>query len=69
MLYADDAGIVSDSVENLAKISVIVTVLESADLTVPEPKTEKMPLRTFNKVLPTPPLFIEAASQIYDLTA
>ena len=65
MLYADDTGIVSKSAENLAKISVIVTVFAPADLTVPEPKTEKMQFRTLNKVFLTPPLLIEAAGQIY----
>ena len=65
MLYADDTGIVSKSAENLAKISVIVTVFAPADLTVPEPKTEKMQFRTLNKVFLTPPLLIGAAGQIY----
>ena len=65
MLYADDAGIVFNSTENLAKASFIVTVFESAYLTVPETKTETMLLRTLNKVLPAPPLVVEAAGQKY----
>ena len=38
MLYADDAGIVSKSVEGLAKMTVVVTVFEAAGLTVSEKK-------------------------------
>ena len=38
--YADDTGIVSKSAESVAKtMTVIVTVLEAADLTVSETKT------------------------------
>ena len=40
MLYADNAGVVSKSPEGLAKMmTVIVTVLEAAGLTVSEEKT------------------------------
>ena len=40
MLYADDVGVVSKSAEGLAKMmTVIVTVLEAAGLTVSEKKT------------------------------
>ena len=47
MLHADDAGIVSESVEALAKMmTVIVTVFEAAGLTESEKKTETMLLRT-----------------------
>ena len=60
-LYADDAGVVSKSPENLAKVSVIVIVFESAYLTVPETKTETMLFRTLNEILPAPPLVVEAA--------
>ena len=38
MLYADDAGVVRQSKEDLAKMTVIVTVFESAGLTVCETK-------------------------------
>ena len=66
MLYADDSGIVSKSTENHAKMSVIVTVFESADLTVPQTKTVTILLRTLNKVLPAPPLVVKgAARKIY----
>ena len=63
MLHADDAGVVCKSTENFAKMTVIVTVFESAGLTVCETKKETTLPRTLNKVLPTPPLVIEAASQ------
>ena len=47
MLYADDAGIMSKSVDGLAKMmTVIVTVVEAAGLNVSEKKTETMLLRT-----------------------
>ena len=65
MLYADDAGIVSRSTEDLAKMTVIMAAFESAGLTVPETETETMLLRTQNKVLPAPPLVVEAAGQKY----
>ena len=65
MLYADDADIVSKSTEDLAKMTVIVTVWESADLTVPETKTETMLLRTLNNVLPAPPFVVEAVGKSY----
>ena len=65
MLYADDAGVVSKPTDHLAKMTVIVTILKSADLTVPETETETMLLRTLHKVLPAPPLVVEAAGQRY----
>ena len=65
MLYADDAGIVSKSTEGLAKMTVIVTVLESADLTVLKTKTETMLLRTLNNVSPRPLLVAESAGKTY----
>ena len=39
MLYADDAGIVSTSAEGAKVMTVIVTVVEAAGLTVSEKKT------------------------------
>ena len=46
-LYADDAGIVSESDEIFVKMkAVIVTILEEAGLTVSENKTGTMLLRT-----------------------
>ena len=69
MLYADDAGIVSKSAEGLAKImTVIVTVLEAAGLTVSEKKTETMLLLTPDQAPCTSPLVIEAAGQRYRQT-
>ena len=65
MLYADDAGVVPKSTEDLAKMTVIVTVFESAGLTVSETKKETTLPRTLNKVLPAPPLVIVAAGQRY----
>ena len=68
MLYADDAGIVSKSAEGLAKMmTVIVTVFESADLTVSE-KSETMLLWTSDQAPRTSPLVIEAAGQRYRQT-
>ena len=63
MLHADDAGIMSKFTENLANMTVIVAVFESASLTVPETKTETTLLRTLNKVLPAQPLVVGAAGQ------
>ena len=64
MLYANDAGIVSNSAEGLAKMmTVIVTVFEAAGLTVLEKKTETMLLRTLHQVLPTSSLVVDAAGQ------
>ena len=40
MLYADDAGVLCKSTENLAKMTVIVTVFKSAGLTVWEKHKE-----------------------------
>ena len=52
LLFAGDAGVVCKSTENLARITVIVTVFEAAGLTVCETKKETTPPRTLNKVLP-----------------
>ena len=66
MLYADNAGIVSKAAEGLAKMmTVIVTIFESAGLTVSKKETETMLLRTLNQVLPISPLVVEAAGQRY----
>ena len=64
MLYTGDAGIASKSAEGLAKMIVIVTVVEAADLTVSE-KTETMLLRTPDQAPCTSPLVIKAAGQRY----
>ena len=64
MLYADDAGIVSESAGGLAKIvTVIVTVFEAAGLTLSEKKTETMLLRRANQAFRTSPLVVEAAGK------
>ena len=66
---ADDAGIVSNSVEGLAKMmAVIVIVFEAAGLTVSEKKTETMLLRTPDQTRCTSPLVMEAAGQRYRQT-
>ena len=70
VLYAGDAGIVSNLTEGLAKkISVIVTVFEAADLTVSKNKAEAMFLRTSDHATLPPPLVIEAAGQTCKQTA
>ena len=48
MLYAHDARVVSSSTKYLAKMTVSVTVFESAGLTVT--KKERTMLRTLNNV-------------------
>ena len=62
MLDADNAGIVSKSAEGLAKMmTVVVTVLEAAGLTVSETKTETMLLRTPAQTTLAPPLVIPSS--------
>ena len=64
MLYADDAGVVSKSLEGLTKMmTVIVTVFEAAGLTVSEKKTEIMLFRTPHQEPEQKPLVVEAAGQ------
>ena len=54
MMYADDARIVSKSLECLAKtMTVIVIVYEAVGLSVSETKAGAMLLRTLSQVLPT----------------
>ena len=66
MLSADDAGIVSEPVEGLAKMmTVIVTVFEEANRTESAEKTETMLLRTPDQITLAPPLVVEAAGQRY----
>ena len=61
MLCADDAGIVTTSAEGLAKMmTVIVTAIEAAGLSVSEKKTETMLLRTPDQAPCTSPFVIEA---------
>ena len=69
MLYADVAGIVSKSAEGLGKMmTFIVTVFESAGLTVSEKKAETMLLRTPDQPPCTSHLVIKAAGQMYRKT-
>ena len=68
-LYADDSGIVSKSAEGLAKMTVIVTVFETAGLTVSENKTKTVLLQIPHQTTLAPPLAVEAAGQGYEQTA
>ena len=63
MLYADDAGFVSESAESFVNLmTVIVTVFEAAGLTVLK-TTETILVRTPDQAPLTSPLVIEAADQ------
>ena len=69
MLYADDAGVVSQSPEQLRKMTgVIVVVCAAFGLTVSEARTEIMCLR--GKAMPesTATFSVEAAGQVYNQT-
>ena len=69
MLYADDAGVVSKSPEQLRKMGVvIVTVCAAFGLTVSEAKTEIMCLRTRGRSDATATFSVEAAGQVYKQT-
>ena len=70
MLCADDAGVVCNSAEGLAKMmTVIVTVFEAAgSTTAVSEKTETMLLRTPDQAPNTSPLVIEAAGHRYRQT-
>ena len=71
MLYADDADLISESAEGLAKMmTVTVNVLfEASGFKVSEKKTGTMLLRTPNQTPLASPLVIEAAGQRYKQTA
>ena len=65
MLYADDAGVVSQSPEQLRKMMiVIVTVCAAFGLIVSEAKTEIMCLRTRGMPDATATFSVEAAGQV-----
>ena len=65
MLYADDAGVVSQLPEQLRKMMrVIVVVCAAFGLTVSEAKTEIMCLRA--KGMSTATFSVEAAGQVYN---
>ena len=65
MLYADDAGVVSRSSEQLRKMmGVIVVVCVAFGITVPEVKTEIMCLRAKGMLGSTATFSVEAAGQV-----
>ena len=67
MLYADDAGVVSQSPEQLRKMmGVIVVVCAAFGLTVSEVRTEIMCLRAKGRPESTATFSVEAAGQVYD---
>ena len=69
MLYADDAGVVSQSPEQLRKMmGVIVVVCAAFGLTVSEAKTEIMCLRAKGMPESTAKFSVEAAGQVYNQT-
>ena len=69
MLYDDDAGMVSQSPEQLRKMmGVIVIVCAAFGLTVSEAKTEIMFLRTKGMRESAAIFSVEAASQVYNQT-
>ena len=69
MLYADDAGVVSRSPEQLGKMmEVIVVVCAAFGLTVSEAKTEIMCLRAKGMPESTATFSVEAAGQVYNQT-
>ena len=69
MLYADDAGVVSQSPEQLRKLmGVIVVVCSAFDITVSEAKTEIMCVRAKGMPGSTATFSVEAADQVYNQT-
>ena len=69
MLYADDAGVVSQSPEQLRKmVGVIVVVCAAFSLTLSEAKTEIMCLRAKGVPESTATFNVEAAGQVYNQT-
>ena len=69
MLYADDAGAVSRSPEQLRKMmGVIVVVGAASGLTVSEAKTETMCLRANGMPKSTATFSVEAAGHVYNQT-
>ena len=70
MFYADDAGVVSRSPEQLRKMmEVIVVVCAVFGLTVSEGKNEIMCLRAKGMPDSTAPFSVEAAGQVYNPTS
>ena len=69
MLYADDAGVVSQSPEQLRKMmGVIVVVCAAFVLAVPGAKTEITCLRAKGMPESTAIFSVEAADQVYNQT-
>ena len=69
MLYADDAGVVSQSPEQLRKmVGVIVVVCAAFGLTVSEAKTNIICLRTKGMSESTATFSAEAVGQVYNQT-
>ena len=69
MLYADDAGVVSQSTEQLRKMmGVIVVVCAAFGITVSEAKNEIMCLRAKGMPESTATFSVEAAGQVYNQT-
>ena len=69
MLHADDAGVVSQSPEQVRKMmGVIVIVCAAFGLTVSEAKTETMCLRAKGMPESTATFSVEAAGQVYNQT-
>ena len=69
MLYAEDAGVVSQTPEQLRKMmGVIVVVCAAFDLTVSEAKTEIICLRAKGMPECTATFSVEAAGQVYNQT-
>ena len=69
MLYADDAGVFSQSPEQVRKMmGVIVVVCATFGLTILETKTEIMCLRAKGMPESTATLSVEAAGQVYNQT-
>ena len=67
MLYADDAGVVSQSPEQLRKLmAVIVVVCSAFDLTESEAETKIMCLRAKGMPESTATFSVEAAVQVYN---
>ena len=67
MLYADEAGLVSQSREQLGKMMGVTVVIYTAfGLTVSEAKTETVCLRTKGVPTSTTTFSVEAAGQVYN---
>ena len=69
MLYADDAGVVSESPEQLREMMRVIVVVRAAfDLIKSEAKIEIMCLRAKGTPESTATFSVEAAGQLYNQT-